>query len=90
MLFRSVKLLLREAVQAFGARATLTSEALGGTGYRLVNLNLHSSGFTQPVLYRAPAKMMMEASSDAIAPQVESGTTRISIQADGMIEVIMP
>lgn len=82
--------LLREAVQAFGARATLTSEALGGTGYRLVNLNLHSSGFAQPVLYRAPAKMMMEASSDAIAPQVESGTTRISIQADGMIEVIMP
>ena len=82
--------LLRQAVQSFGARAKLTSEALGGTGYRLVNLNLHSSGFPQPVLYRAPAKMMMETSSDAVAPQVEAGTTRISIQADGMIEVTMP
>ena len=81
--------LLREAVQSFGARARLTSEALGGTGYRLVNLNLHSNGFPQPV-YRAPAKMMMEAASDSIAPQVEAGTTRISIQADGTIEVTMP
>ena len=81
--------LLRQAVQSFGARAKLTSEALGGTGYRLVNLNLHSSGFPQPV-YRAPAKMMMEAASDAVAPQVEAGTTRISIQADGTIEVLMP
>lgn len=82
--------LLREAVKSFGARARLTSEALGGTGYRLVNLNLHSSGFPQPALYRAPAKMAMEAASDAIAPQVEAGTTRISIQADGVIEVLMP
>ena len=81
--------LLRQAVQAFGARAKLTSEALGGTGYRLVNLNLHSSGFQQPVLYRAPAKLAMEA-SDAVTPQVEAGTTRVSIQADGMIEVTMP
>jgi predicted secreted protein len=41
-------------------------------------------------VYRAPAKMMMEAASDAVAPQVEAGTTRISIQADGTIEVLMP
>src|SRR5690606_14918519 len=82
--------LLRQAVQASGARATLTSEALGGSGYRLANLDRHRSGLAQPVPYRAPARMMKEASSGAIAPQVESGTTRISIQADGMIEVIMP
>lgn len=81
--------LLRQAVHSFGARAKLTSEALGGNGYRLVNLNLHG-GFPQPALYRAPAKMMMEAASDSLSPEVEGGTTRISIQADGMIEVVMP
>lgn len=82
--------LLRQAVQSFAARAKLTSEALGGTGYRLVNLNLNSNNFQPPVMYRAATKMMMEAASDAVAPQVEAGTTRISLQADGTIEVTMP
>lgn len=78
--------LLREAALAFSARAKLTSEALGGTGYRLISLNLHSNG--QPVAYRN-SKMMM-AASEAVAPQVEPGNAQLSVQADGVIEVIMP
>ena len=81
--------LLKQAVQAFGERARLTSEALGGTGYKLVNLNLNSSGFQQPVLYRSAAKVSMMEAADA-APQIEAGSSRISVNADGMIEVQMP
>ncbi|MNJ71807.1 hypothetical protein D3C77_683960 [compost metagenome] len=81
--------LLKDAVQAFGERAKLTSDALGGKGYKLVNLNLNSSGFQQPMLYRSAAKVTMMEAADA-APQVEAGTSRITVNADGMIEVLMP
>lgn len=81
--------LLKEAVMSFGERAKLTSEALGGKGYKLVNLNLNSSGFQQPMLYRSAAKVTMMEAADA-APQVEAGTSRITVNADGMIEVLMP
>lgn len=37
--------LLKDAVTAFKARAQLVTEALGGTGYKLVNLNLNTSGY---------------------------------------------
>lgn len=49
--------LLKDAVTAFKARAQLVTEALGGTGYKLVNLNLNTSGYPQPYL-RAPVMMM--------------------------------
>ena len=82
--------LLKEAVNAFKARAQLTTEALGGKGYKIVNLNLNSNGYPQPYL-RAPM-MMKAAAMDAapVTPQVEAGTSQVSMSADGSIEVLMP
>ncbi|WP_162874306.1 SIMPL domain-containing protein, partial [Pseudomonas viridiflava] len=59
--------LLKDAVTAFKARAQLVTEALGGTGYKLVNLNLNTSGYPQPYL-RAPVAMMMKSSREDAAP----------------------
>ncbi len=53
--------LLKDAVAAFKARAQLATDALGGKGYKIVNLNLNSNGYPQPYM-RAP--MMMKAASD--------------------------
>ena len=81
--------LIKDAVDAFKARAQIATEALGGKGYKVVSLNLNSSGYPQPYM-RAP--MMMKASMDAEAapsPQVEAGTTQVSVNADGTIEVQM-
>ncbi|NER59684.1 SIMPL domain-containing protein [Pseudomonas sp. MAFF212428] len=82
--------LLKDAIDAFKARAQLTTEALGGKGYKVVNLNLNSSGYPHPY---ARGAMMMKASMDAEAapsPEVEAGTSQVSISADGTIEVLMP
>jgi predicted secreted protein len=81
--------LIKDAVAAFKVRAQLVTDALGGKSYKLVNLNLNTSGFPQPYL-RAPVMMMKAARSDAApTPDVEAGTSQVSVSADGMIEVSM-
>lgn len=82
--------LLKDAVGAFKARAQLVTEALGGSSYKLVNLNLNTSGYPQPYL-RAPVMMMKAARDDAApTPDVEAGTAQVNVTADGVIEVAMP
>lgn len=82
--------LLKDAVQAFKARAQLATEALGGKGYKIVNLNLNADGYPQPYM-RGP--MMMKAASEdapsSVTPQVEAGTSKVNMTADGAIEVLM-
>jgi predicted secreted protein len=81
--------LLKDAVAAFKARAQLATEALGGTGYKLVNLNLHSGGFHSPMPRMEAMKgaAMMDA---AVTPEIEAGSSQVSINAEGVIEVLMP
>lgn len=82
--------LLKDAVTAFRARAQLLTEALGGTGYKVINLNFNTSGYPQPYL-RAPAMMMKAQRSDAApTPDVEAGTSQVTVTADGVIEVAIP
>ncbi|MCQ4314104.1 SIMPL domain-containing protein [Pseudomonas stutzeri] len=78
--------LLKDAVAAFRARAQLATEALGGTDYRIVNLNLNSGGGYQPVMRNFAMKSM----DSMPTPEVEAGTRQVSINADGVIEVEMP
>ncbi len=82
--------MLKEAVNAFRARAQLATEALGGKSYKLVNLNLSSGGFQPPMpmrAYEAKGMAMMDA---APTPQIEAGTSQVTVSADGVIEVQMP
>lgn len=78
--------LLKDAVAAFRARAQLATEALGGSDYRIVNLNLGSGGGYQPEMRNFAMK-----SADAMpTPEIGAGTRQISINAEGVIEVQMP
>lgn len=81
--------LLKDAVAAFKARAQLATEALGGSGYKLVSLSLNSGGFQPPIMRMEAMKgaAMMDASA---TPDIEAGTSQVSINADGVIEVQMP
>ncbi|HEX8592021.1 MAG TPA: SIMPL domain-containing protein [Pseudomonas sp.] len=82
--------LLKDAVTAFRARAQLLTEALGGTGYKVVNVNFNTSGYPQPFM-RAPAMMMKAERSDAApTPDIEAGTSQVTVTADGVIEVAIP
>jgi predicted secreted protein len=82
--------LLKEAVTAFRARAQLATEALGGSDYKLVNLSLNSNDLQPPMPMRMSTMkgaVMMDA---AVTPEIEAGTSRVTVNADGMIEVQMP
>ncbi|XWT11096.1 SIMPL domain-containing protein [Stutzerimonas urumqiensis] len=79
--------LMKDAVAAFRARAQLATEALGGSGYKLVSLNLGSEGGMHPVNRGYAMKSLMEA---APVPEIEAGTQTITLNADGVIEVQMP
>ncbi|WP_341522599.1 SIMPL domain-containing protein [Pseudomonas sp. G.S.17] len=86
----SEDVLLKDAVTAFRARAQLLTEALGGTGYKVIHLNFNTSGYPQPYL-RAPVMMMKAERSDAApTPDVEAGTSQVTVTADGVIEVAIP
>lgn len=84
--------LLQEAISAFQARAQLVSEALGSSGYKVVSLNLNSSGFSSPPIYARSAKMLSSPMSDesGATPEVEAGSSQVNIIADGVIEVSLP
>lgn len=82
--------LLKDAVNAFKARAQLATDALGGKGYKIVSLNLNTNGYPQPYMRGA---MMMKAAAPAMdsapTPEIEAGTSEVSMSADGVIEVQM-
>lgn len=84
--------LLKEAISAFQARAKLVSEAFGSSNYKVVNLNLNSNGFSRPPMYERSAKMFASVMSDggSAAPEIEAGSSQVSIIADGVIEITQP
>ena len=82
--------LLKDAVAAFKARAQLATEALGGSGYKLVSLNLNTGGFQRPMPMRMEMMKGAAMMDAAVTPEIEAGTSQVSINADGVIEVQMP
>ncbi len=82
--------LMKDAVSAFKARAQLATEALGGSGYKLVSLNLNASGFEPIPRMRMAAMKSMGAMDSAASPEIEAGTGEVTVNAEGVIEVQMP
>lgn len=81
--------LIKAAITQFKQRAQLITESLGGTGYKIVRMDLNSSGnfypTAMPRAYAAAGSMKMDSAPIA----VEAGTSRLAISADGQIEVLM-
>ena len=80
--------LIREAIEAFKAPADIATRSLGGSDYKIVNLNLNSQ-FMQPPIYRG-AKVAMMADAESASPSVEGGQADVTVSADGIIEVNLP
>lgn len=78
--------LIKDAIEAFKARANIAAQAMGKPTYKVVNLTINSSGVPQPYM-RMP--MLKAARAEAIAPDVEAGTTEVTVSADGTIELQM-
>ncbi len=81
--------LIQQAIQAFKKRAKIATQTLGGSDYKIVQLNLNTQ-YMQPRPYLRSGKMMAMAADSAGAPVVEGGEADVSVNADGIIEVVMP
>ena len=77
--------LIGEAIRAFSARASLVTGELGRTEYRLVRMEVRTSGGpVQPLPVRSRA-IAMEAA--AAPPVLEPGTREVQVTVSGTIEL---
>jgi len=77
--------LIGDAISSFEKRAALVTKQLGRTDYRLVEMNINTSGQpVQPMRMRA-SMMAMEAS--VAPPSLEAGSQTIRVDVSGSIEL---
>lgn len=78
--------LIAEALAAFNARAKIIASNLGYSDYKIVNVNVHSSGGHSPHPMAMP-RMEMAMSSKMAAPPIEAGEQNIQVNVNGTIEL---
>ncbi len=79
--------LIEAALDAFKGRARIVGDNLKANGYRIVEINIGTSGQAPPVRHQPRMAMAMEA-SDAVA--VEGGESDVRVTVDGTIELFIP
>ncbi len=78
--------LIEEALAAFQKRAELISRSLGAENYGLVDMSIHTGGMRPPIPIRAEAASMTSRAA-ATAPAIEQGTSRLTVQVNGRIQL---
>jgi len=79
----SEETLIAKAIAAFRKRAKMIASEMGHDDYRLVNMNVNTSGIApRPQSMRA---MAMQA--DAAPPTLEAGSRRVEVNINGTIEL---
>lgn len=83
---RQENLLIGEALAAFRQRADLVLQGLGGKGWKIVNVNLSTSGGgPQPPVMMVRSKALM---ADAVAtPDMAAGESELRLQVNGSIQI---
>jgi predicted secreted protein len=82
--------LIGEAVEGFEKRAALVAARLGRNGYRLVSVDVDTSG---EGLVPRPMRMQargMALAADAAPPALEAGTQSLSVTIQGTVELNRP
>jgi predicted secreted protein len=77
--------LTEEALAAFQQRAEVIRKSLGASGYRLMEVSVHTGGVRPPVPVRAEAMSVNRAAVSS--PTVEQGTSSVSVQVSGRIRL---
>ncbi|MGI9046791.1 MAG: SIMPL domain-containing protein [Burkholderiales bacterium] len=76
--------LMTEAIARFRERADIAKQVLDGRAYKIQRLSVNSGGRQpiRPFLARAEAKSM-----DVAAPDVQAGTSEVTVSVNGAIEI---
>lgn len=74
--------MIAEAIANFRARADIVRQSLNARGYKIQRMNVGAGGFhPHPVLARALK------SQDVAAPNVEGGTSQVTVSVSGTVEI---
>ncbi len=77
--------LIAEAIAAFNHRAELVAKAMDRNGFRLIQIQVNTSGMMpRPFAMRA---MAMEKVAAEAAPTLEAGTQRVTVSVNGAVEL---
>ena len=80
--------LTEQAVKRFRERAQMITRAMGGSGYRIVNMDIGSTGGSRPMGGQAYDRMKLAAASaDAPVPEAMPGNEDINLNISGSIQV---
>ncbi len=79
--------LIEQALAAFGERAQLIRKSLDAQAYRLMDATVHSGPLQQPIGLRAEAMGAVGAAA-ITSPGFDQGTSRISVQVSGRIQLL--
>ena len=77
--------LTQTAIGAFRQRARLAQQALGATGFRVVDLQI--DGGPEGAPYRPVVRMMSAAKQDAVPLETQSGTTSLVVRVNGRVQL---
>ena len=80
--------LIAEALSRFESRGEQIQVELGRTGYRIVNMDVITSGHSPAPIRMRAAAMMEDAAVSA--PSIEAGVQTVSVQVSGTIELKIP
>ncbi|MCO6414039.1 MAG: SIMPL domain-containing protein [Thiogranum sp.] len=78
--------LVEQVLAAWQKRADVIARALDSKGYELLDVAIHTGG--GPVFPARVEAMSMKARADVSAPALESGTSRLTVQASGSIRLL--
>ena len=79
--------LIDEALSAYDKRASQVASKIKGGGYRIVNMNISTSGSESPRPYMAMRAMAAEADFAGVSPQTEGGKSTLTVRVNGTIEL---
>ena len=79
--------LIDEALVAYDKRASRVASKVKGGGYRIVSMNISTSGSEMPRPYMAMRAVAAEADFAAVSPQTESGKSTLTVRVSGTIEL---
>jgi predicted secreted protein len=79
--------LIEAALNAFKDRARIVGDNLKADGYRIVDINIGTSGQAPPVRHTPRMAMAMEANNTVA---VEGGESDVQVTVDGTIELFIP
>lgn len=79
--------LINNALYAFKERALLIQRNMGASSYRVLDVNIQSDQNYSPVYERSVQSYDMMRSAAVAEPALESGTSRVSVQVYGRVQL---